>query len=182
LKNRAEVRESEIQFELSRKAVRVAKLGRWPRVDLFAGNAFAVDDFERSSDQFQFRTGVIARYPLYDGGETKLQIILAEMASRKSEFQWNQSKQRVIEEVEKAFEEVLNAQEFLQSGEAQLKAIRDESKKAEIEYENGNLSAFEWDEAQFSFKKTKIHFLDIEIGVLKSKPNLAKVLRFVNLE
>jgi hypothetical protein len=31
-------------------------------------------------------------------------------------------------------------------------------------------------------EKATIHFLDIEIGVLKSKAHLAKVLGFVNLE
>jgi adhesin transport system outer membrane protein len=182
LENRPEIKEAQIHCDLSRRAIRVAKLGRLPRLDLFAGNAFAVDDFERSNDQFQFRTGMIARYPLYDGGETKLQILIAEMTSRKAEFQWNQAKLRVKEEVEKAFEEVLNAQAVLQSGKTHRDVIRDEFEKAEIEFKDGNLSAYEAEEARFNLGMAKIQFLDLELEFLKAKAKLAKVLGFVNLE
>ncbi len=182
LSSRTEIREGEIQCELSQKALKVAKLGRFPRLDLFAGNAFALDDFERSSDQFQFRTGVIARYPLYDGGETKLQITLAELAKRKSYFQWDQTKQKIQDEVEKAYSEVLDAQVIWELGKSQFQDIQSELEQSKIEYKNGNLSDFEWQEATLTSERAKVNDDSLKLNVLKSWVSLAKAIGFKSLE
>ncbi len=182
LANRTEVKEGEIQCNLSEKALKVAKLGRFPRLDLFAGNAFALDDFERSTDQFQFRTGVIARYPLYDGGETKLQITLAELAKRKAYFQWDQTKQKIEDEVEKAYSQVLDAQVLLDLGKSQLQDIQTELEQSEIEYKNGNLSDFEWQEATLTSERARVSDDSLKLNVLKAWVSLAKALGFKSLE
>lgn len=182
LANRVEVREGEIQCQLSEKSLRVAKLGRLPRLDLFAGNAFALDDFERSSNQFQFRTGVIARYPLYDGGETKLQIILAEIAKRKADFQWDQGKRKITEEVEKAYGQMLDAQALRESGKSQLETIQAELQQSQIEYQNGNLSALEWEEALLTSGRAKFNDEGLQWGVLRAQAALAKTMGFKSLE
>ncbi|MBI1870579.1 MAG: TolC family protein [Chlamydiae bacterium] len=174
LLHRVEIREAEIQWDLSRKAVKVAKLGRWPRLDLFAGNAFALDDLEREGDSFQFRTGVIARYPLYDGGEIKLQISLAEMAERKAQFQWKEAKRRVSEEVEEAYDEWMNAKVNLESGMQEKNFIQEEVGKAEAEFKKDRLSPYEWEEAQLNLKRSELRLLALRLEVWKAKARLAK--------
>lgn len=177
-RQRAEAKEGEIQYMLAKKAVKVAKLGRLPRLDLFAGNAFAIDDFQSGSDEFQFRTGVIARYPLYDGGQTKLQIVLAEMAAEKAEFQLEQAKKKIDQEVEEAYEDLLNAQALRESGQTQYESIRQELEKSEIELKNGEISEFDHQEAQLSFQRAKLHFLSLNLSFYKAEINLSRVLGF----
>jgi outer membrane protein TolC len=178
-KQRAEAKEGEIQCMLTKKAVKVAKLGRLPRLDLFAGNAFAIDDFERGTDDFEFRTGVIARYPLYDGGQTKLQIILAEMAAEKADYQMIQLRKKIDQEVEAAYEELLNAKALLDSGQTQYESIRDELGKSEIEFKNGEVSDFDHQEAKRSYERARLHFLSLNLSFYKAEMNLSRVLGFV---
>ena len=180
--NRIETREAEIQFELSKKAVWVAKLGRFPQIDFFAGNAFALDDLENGTGEFQFRTGVIARYPLYDGGQIKLQIVMAEMACRKAEFQWQESKRKVQEEVEKTYDDWINVQASFESGKTQLDSMKAEMEQAEIEYKNGNISPFEWEEAQLNFERMENYYYGLKLGLLRAQADLAKALGFKTLE
>jgi len=178
-KQRAEAKEGEIQCMLTKKAVKVAKLGRLPRVDLFAGNAFAVDDFEKGSDEFEFRTGVIARYPLYDGGQTKLQIVMAEMAAEKADYQMIQIRKKIDQEVEAAYEELLNAKALRDSGSAQYESIREELGKSEIELKNGEISDFDHQEAKRSFERARLNFLNLNLSFYKAEINLSRVLGFV---
>lgn len=180
LEHRTEVRDSEIQFQLSQKALRVAKLGRLPRLDLFAGNAFALDDFERSTDQFQFRTGVIARYPLYDGGQTRLQITLAEMACRKAQYQWDETKRKVLDEAEKAFDEWEYSRALLKSGRKQFRMMKREWDQSQLEFKQGNLSSLELDEARLAFEQARFFDLGLKGGVLRSEAALLKAIGITN--
>lgn len=182
LTSRTEIREGEIQYYLSKKAVRVAKLARFPRVDLFAGNAFALDDFERTTDQFQFRTGIIARYPLYDGGQTKLQIVLAEMAVRKAEFQWNQMKKKVLDETEKAYDEFVNEQALLEGGKNQMTSIGNEWEQAQMEYKTGELSDLELEESRVTLERARIRQFELNLGLLRAFAVLSKTLGLVQVE
>lgn len=181
LKYRTDVREGDIQVDLSRKAVRVAKLGRLPRLDLFAGNAFSLDDFERSDDQFQFRTGVIARYPLYDGGQTKLQIFLAELALQKAEFQRSHTRRKVMDEIEDAYDEVADAMRLLESGVQQLTLTQEEFAKAELEFQSGSLSPYEMEEARLSLERAQVRVLELKTHKLKSEAGLVRAVGFVDL-
>ncbi|MBI1884413.1 MAG: TolC family protein [Chlamydiae bacterium] len=182
LKCRVEIRQAEIQSQLTERALRVSKLGLLPRLDLFAGNAFALDDVGQNSDPFQFRTGVIARYPLYDGGEARLQIVLAQMAVRKAHFQLEEAKKKVLGELESAYGDWEDAKRFFQTGELQYEGVMQEFEKTQGEFKQGQLSPYEWEESELSLRRAQAHALGLRLAVIRREAALAKVMGLKSLE
>ena len=99
LRHQSTVLVSKENERLSKQARKFAKLKRLPQLQLFTGNAFALDDLGRSRNQLEFRTGMILKYPLYDGGETRHQIETAKTNHEKAKLEYEKTVQELNDQM-----------------------------------------------------------------------------------
>ncbi|MDP3981838.1 MAG: TolC family protein [Chlamydiota bacterium] len=182
LEERIDIKDTKIQIDLALKAYRVAKWKRWPSVNIFAGNAFALDDLGASNDRFQFRTGLIARYSIYDGGERSLQIKVAGLQLKKAKLKLKQVIRKAKEDIELALDELRNSRELMHSGELQYRIIQDDLEREKIDLEHHKISNYDWDEAMLSVEQFKVRQISLYLNYLRAGIQLSKAVGVYRLK
>ncbi|MDP8218774.1 MAG: TolC family protein [Candidatus Theseobacter exili] len=175
MENRNDLKTTNLQWELSKLGLKVSKWKRWPQIEMFAGSAFAIDDLERQSNDLKFRTGVIVRYPLYDGGQTKSHIDAARIQERKAALNVENIKKRISNDVQDALFSLEGAVASFESSKLQLKILSDEMEKAEVEYKDGRVSQFEWNEAKLNYQRVVFQVKKAWRSVLEAQDYLSKM-------
>ena len=172
--NRGDLRKLELQWNMSKLGVKLAKWKRWPQLQMFAGSAFALDDFNNQSEKFEFRTGMIVRYPIYDGGQIKSQIDAARIQEHKAALSVENTQKRIFNEVSDSHFALESAMASFEGNKIQYEILSDEMEKAGVEYDEGRISRHEWDEAKLNFMRVEYQLKKSWRSVMDARAYLAK--------
>lgn len=167
---------NKMAYDLAKKGAKLARWKRWPQVELFAGNAFALDDLGQESNQFELRTGVIVKYPLYDGGEIKNQILLAELQEERAKLAYDQGIEDIRDKVKEAYMNVEGYSALVEAAAMQVEILTKDKKLSEMEYKDGNVSKFDYEETIIGLKKAQLRKKSAYFDFLKAYVNLENTL------
>lgn len=165
--------ESQTQLKLSQKAYRLAKWRKWPRISLFTGSDFGVDDLGSESSQIEFRTGAIVRYPLFDGGMTKNQILLSKLAYERTLLNHEILSKNIERDLNNKYKAIEFSLKKLEYEKKYFEVSQQDFQKAEIDYEHGKISPIELKELELILRRNQNRYYLSKIDVLRRQAEFA---------
>ncbi len=174
--HRQDVLESQIQVKISESGYKLAKWKRWPQLSLFSGSDFAIDDVDRASSDFQFRTGAIVRFPLYDGGFIKSQILLAELGYKRSKIDYDFLIEKIQNEVVEHYEQWQAVLSNVEAEFSNFELADEETQKAELDYQQGKIAQLELEEIALNKQRAELHWWISKLALLKEQIQMDKIL------
>jgi len=140
LASRQEMVQAELMVEMTKRAVRVARAGYFPSLA-----AVSQYDWQAQADEFaldqntgtSFTAGLTLSFPIFDGGVTRSAVGRRKAEHRQSVFNEEALKDQIRIEVEKAYDELMQAKKTLEI-QAETIAQADEGLRiAQLRYEAG---------------------------------------------
>ena len=175
-KQRHDLIESGIQLYLAEKAFKYAKWKRLPKVSFFSGSDYALDDLGTQNSDIQFRTGAIVRYPLYDGGATKSQILLAELSYKRACINNDVLQERVMNDIKNQLSDWEFNVQRLELEKKYYSLTNDEMDKASIDFKQGKISDIEFQEILLNEKKSLTRLNKAKLDLYRKQMEIAKII------
>ncbi|MFC1668362.1 TolC family protein [Chlamydiota bacterium] len=179
LENMPKNKINKMSVDLSKKGTRLARWRRWPQVELFAGNAFALDDLGEDNNELELRTGVIVRYPLYDGGEIKNEILLAKLQERRAQLMYDQGLDEIKDQVREDYYNVEAQQALFEAASMHFNILKKDMEQSDLEFENGLIAQFDYDELMLTLEKARLRKMNAYFDLLKA---FAKLERDIGIQ
>jgi len=181
LSTRSEILMQAENKRISQLTKKYIKLKRFPQVQLFSGSSFALDDFGQSSNRTEFRTGIILKYALFDGGEVKHQIKTATANYEKSLLEYNQTQKEIKNQIKNTYHKLIQNRSLMNISKEKLKLIKEDLDLAEQEFKDGKISAYEWEIVTSSYLSTKLKHTKLKITTLALFDQLLKEMGISSL-
>ncbi len=160
---------------LARLGVKYSKLKKLRSVSFFTTSDYALDPSAAGED-FGFRMGVSASYPLYDAGETKSIIDRAESFLRKSVLDLRKEKETVTLQVTEKYFTIQNQVEFLEISREKEKRFAEDWQRAEIDFRNGSISRIDYNKFKHAYLLSNNRIKGLELDVMLAQSSLLRAI------
>lgn len=162
--------------KMSRLAKKYAKYKRYPQIQLFTGNSFALDNYGGSNNEVELRTGVIVRYPLYDGGQVKHEIQQAEKNYEKVKMEFTQYETKLKKDIEDLCFLIDKSRQILLLSEKKINLLEADIEHTEKEYERGDISQHKWNSVLLDYEEARLKDYTLQVDYLLAIAELFKKL------
>lgn len=162
--------------EMAALAAKYAKYKRYPQIQFFTGNSFAVDSVNRDNNQIELRTGMIARYPLFDGGQIKYEIAQAKKNYEKACMEFDQYKDILKKDISDICFTIEKNRKIMQLSEKKIELLKSDIDNTENEYKKGNISLHKWNQLLVDYEKSRFKDFSLKQDYLLSIASLFKKL------
>lgn len=173
------VKEAQFQLEGSKRNLKVAQSGYWPTLNLGASynngfnHIYGEDNISISSqwkNNYRGMVGLTLSIPIFDRFETRNSVRKARLNIENQELILDNVKLTLYKEIQQAYQNAVAAQAKYNSTEKASQAAEESFKYAEIRYQIGKISVFEYGEAQTKLTTTKSEQLQAKYDfVFRSK-------------
>lgn len=158
--------------EMAYLASKYAKYRRYPQVQLFTGNSFAVDSFGNSNNQVELRTGIILSYAVFDGGQIKYEIKQAAKNYEKVTLELVQYQDQLKKDIADMCFIINKNKQILLLSEKKLKLLKEDMEHTETEYDKGNISRHKWNTMLLDYESARLKDFSLQIDYLLSIADL----------
>jgi outer membrane protein TolC len=165
---------------LARLGVKYSRLKRYPSFSFFTTNDYAVD--QAFGDEFGFRVGIIASYPLYDAGETRSIIRGAESHLRSAILDLRKEKEARTLDVTEKYYKLRNQIELLRITREKEKQFAEDWARAEMDFKNGSISQLEHEQFRYAYVLSDNRVKELELDVMLAQSNLLRSMGIGNLD
>lgn len=162
--------------KMSHLAKKYAKYKKYPQIQLFTGNSFALDNYGGSNNEVELRTGVIVRYPLYDGGQVKHEIQQAEKNYEKVKLEFLQYETKLKKDIEDLCFLIDKSKQILLLSEKKINLLEEDIEYTEKEYSKGNISKHKWNSVLLDYEKARLKDYVLQVDYLLAIAELFKKL------
>jgi len=163
---------------LAKLGVKYSKLKRFPRVSFFTASDYALDQLQ--DDDFQFRVGLSASYPLYDAGETRAIIDNAESFFRRSTLNIRREREVTALQVTEKYFTLRNQIELLRITHEKEDRFARDWERAQIDFENGAISKIDHDKFKQAYMLSLNRMKGLELDVMLAQSGLLNTIGIRN--
>lgn len=177
LANRPEIRSSELNIDVSKRDVAIARSSYMPSLSLSGslGTGYTNTRDLNFADQlnlnFNQRLGLSLSIPIFDKLSTHFSIQSAKISVERATLQYATAKKNLYKNIEVAWQNAVSAQDQLQAANAAQVAAKSSYELAQKQHELGSLSTFDLSVAQNTLtnavqNQTQAKYLSILYGKL----------------
>lgn len=160
------VREAEYKLESSKKSLKVAESGYWPTLSLGLGyntnfqhiynsgekNASFGNQFKNNGREY---VSLSLNIPIFNRFQTRNQVRQARLGVLNSELVIENVKLNLYKEIQQAYQNALSAESKYKSAEKAFQASEESFRYAKDRYEVGQISVYEYSEAQLKVLRSR---------------------------
>ncbi|NDV79015.1 TolC family protein [Dysgonomonas sp. 511] len=152
-----QIKEAQYKVESSKKTLKVAQSGYWPKLDFSAGYRTSYNKVFGESAPGFFRQlnneggesiGLSLSIPIFNRFQTRNQVRAARLSIENQELALDNIKLALYKEIQQAYQSATSAQAKFNSTEKALEASQEAFKYAQERYDVGKSTVFELNEAQ----------------------------------
>jgi len=157
-RQRPELLQAELGIRLQRQALKAARAGWWPKVDLFFTETYARPDPHSMTNiewNDAWNAGAMLTWPIFDGLRTAGRVRQERARLRQQEIGLLEAEERVLLEVRQAMLSIEDADKFVRSQSANLQRAREGLRLAEAGYREGVTTEVEVLDARQALSRTQ---------------------------
>ncbi|MEM6642397.1 MAG: TolC family protein [Bacteroidota bacterium] len=162
--------------EVAQKQYQVSTTGRMPTINAFANYGY----FNQKNDLQQlaeiealgYTLGVGIRYNIFNGGRTNCGIQNAKLNREISQFQKEETLDRVLADAVKEYNNLILFQDQLEREEENINAFRESYTRTEERFYNGKVSSLDLRDAQNALLNAEITLNNLKADIMKSSIRL----------
>ena len=180
LGNRNEIKFAEQNLLVADKSIDLAKGNYLPTLNGFAGISSFESDVNNNEllkdikDNFQYNFGLNLNVPFFNKNLTKNAVSRAKVSKMRLEFELEQTKQRLTQNVYQAYLDAQASQKSFEAAEIARDAQKTAFEYAKNRFEAGVSNSFE-------FNQVKLRFQNSEIELIRTKYDLLFKLKLLEL-
>ncbi len=176
LKERPEIKKLKLNKEMDKKNTAIAKSGYKPSLYLsgdygYKKGTLGFEDWEDSWSMM-----LIFQFPLFDGGKTKASLKEAKISSQQTSFALEQLKEAIKVEIHKAYLDLQEAEEVINSQGQSVEQSSKSLRIAEARYKEGLLTHLELLSTQLSLTQARTNYAQSLYKHLVAKAELVRVM------
>ncbi len=162
--NRPEIKQIQIQEEMARKIVNIAKAGNKPNIAFvgnysYQSNNDKFDDaFERDNWKNTWNLTFALSVPIFDGLATRARVKQAKSAVKQIELGKEQLRNGITIEVRSAYSKFQEVKELLKAQEETVQQAEESLRIANIMYKNGMMTTVELMDTELAFTQAQTNY------------------------
>ncbi len=162
--NRPEIKQIQIQEEMTKKIVNIAKAGNKPNIAFignynYQSNTDKFDDaFERDNWKNTWNVTFALSMPIFDGLATRSRVKQAKSAFKQIELGKEQLRNGITIEVRVAYSKFQEAKELLKAQEETVQQAEESLRIANIMYKNGMITTVELMDTELAFTQAQTNY------------------------
>ncbi len=167
LKNRAEIKEAEINVDIARKTIKFQKSDFWPYLSLEAGYRETESEYDHLSKKVNnntddtYFTGQLV-FTLFDGGLRKAQVNQAAADLRKAENALSLQKKQILLEAEVNYLDSMTAKKALLNLQDEIKSAKENFNAVQMQFKYGMADSIDIMDANTLFVSAQRRISDAE--------------------
>jgi outer membrane protein TolC len=173
-KNRIELKQINIQEEISKSLLNLAKAEKYPSISTTA--TYEYYDEKYPPKEATYNIGILFTFPLYDGGSRNSNVEKAKIQVELKKIQEEKIKQSISLEVKEAYQNLISAKERMKIAEIYLKQTEENLKMIEKKYNLGMANLIELLDVKNLYIQANTDYIKEKYNFYISKAKLEKVI------
>lgn len=162
--------------EVAQKQYQISTAGRMPTISAFANYGYFNQENDlqllAETETFGYTVGVGLRYNLFNGGRTNRSIQSAKLHREISQFQKDQTRDRVLADAVKEYHNLILLQDQLVREEENINTFRESYTRTEERFYNGKVTSLDLRDAQNALLNAEITLNNLKADIMKSSIRL----------
>ncbi len=175
LEHRPEMVQAQLNVDIAKESVKIAKSGKLPTVALSASNGWN-DTTYPGADNNNWSVGVSAKFNVFDSGLTKSQVKEANASVDKAVATGQQTRDTVISDVQSAYLSLREAEKRIGTSKVTVEKATEDFKIAQVRYSAGVGTNIDVLDAQVSLTEAKTNYVQALYDYNSSRAKLDKAM------